>query len=70
MDMGERRACLGGSTLSVRMGSEHAQECVVCGTTVRDDMTDHPFFGFASSGCEEGARVADRMDDQAARTSC
>lgn len=50
----ERRACKGGQTAPVRMGCEHAQECVVCGQRVRDDMVDHAFFGFAASGCDAG----------------
>ena len=49
----DRRACLGAATSDVRMGCEHAQECLHCGRNVRDDMVDHPFFGFAASGCNE-----------------
>jgi hypothetical protein len=48
-----RRACLGAVTADVRMGSEWAQECLHCGIKVRDDMVEHPFFGFAASGCQE-----------------
>jgi hypothetical protein len=28
----------------------HGQRCSACGTTVRDDLVDHAFFGF-STGC-------------------
>ena len=48
-----RRACLGATTADVRMGCEWAQECLHCGRTVRDDMVDHLFFGFAGSGCQQ-----------------
>jgi len=50
--MAERRACRGAATVDARMGMEHARQCVVCHQKVRDDMVDHPFFGFASSGCD------------------
>jgi hypothetical protein len=48
-----RRACLGAVTADVRMGCEWAQECLQCGRKVRDDMVEHPFFGFAASGCQQ-----------------
>jgi hypothetical protein len=53
------RACRGGETKPVRMGCEHAQECLACGTRVRNDLVHHPFFGFAA-GCSEvqGSRIA------------
>jgi hypothetical protein len=47
----ERGACYGHPTLCVREMMEHMQECVVCGNAVRDDLVDHPFFGFRA-GCD------------------
>lgn len=44
----ERRACEGFETHETRMGHEYAQECLACGKVVRDDLTEHPLFGFAS----------------------
>ena len=46
-----RRACQGAQTLDRRSGPENGQRCRECGTWVRDDMTDHPFFGF-KAGCQ------------------
>lgn len=46
-----RRACQGAQTVECRNGPEHGQRCRECGTWVRDDMTDHPFFGF-KAGCQ------------------
>jgi hypothetical protein len=48
----DTKACNGAETESCRMGIEHAQECMHCGKKVRDDVIDHPFFGF-SAGCSE-----------------
>lgn len=45
-----RKACEGAATRDCRMGPEHAQQCLACGTKVRDDMVDHGFFGFRA-GC-------------------
>lgn len=61
--MTERRACKGGITREAKMGCEAAQECTVCGQKVRHDLTDHPFFGFAASGCMAG-------EDLPAGTAC
>lgn len=47
-----QKACKGEETDSVRSGCEHMQECRHCGMRVRDDMIEHPFFGFAA-GCPE-----------------
>lgn len=52
--LGNGRACQGAETISTMMGLEHAQECHYCGMKVRDDLVDHPFFGF-ESGCSHGA---------------
>ena len=54
---GARGACMGGATVPVRMGCEHAQQCVVCGSKVRDDLVEHGFFGFAA-GCNQIATDA------------
>jgi DnaJ-class molecular chaperone len=51
----DRRACEGAVTIPERMGPEHCQECIACGQRVRDDMTEHPFFGFTSA-CPERSR--------------
>lgn len=50
LDRPVRPACQGGKTVDCRNGSEHGQRCRECGSWVRDDMTDHPFFGF-KAGC-------------------
>lgn len=47
--MTERRACMGGATRPTREGPEHFEECRACGTGVRFDLVDHPFFGFRAS---------------------
>lgn len=48
--MTEKRACLGGKTKPCRFSDlGHAQACLSCGTRIRDDLVDHPFFGFATS---------------------
>lgn len=52
MGASEKRACRGAATASCRMSTEHAQRCRHCGTKVRDDMVDHPFFGFVA-GCDQ-----------------
>lgn len=57
----EKRACLGGKTKPCQFSDlGHAQACLSCGTRVRDDLVDHPFFGF-SAGCPKsaGLRPAD-----------
>ena len=40
----------GAPTLACRSGPEHGQRCRECGNWVRDDMTEHWFFGF-KAGC-------------------
>lgn len=44
----DEKACEGGSTDSVRT-TEHMEKCRVCGQMVRDDLTEHSFFGFKAS---------------------
>ena len=46
------KACRGGSTLPAMAGGEPAQECQFCGTKVRDDLVDHPFYGFEAD-CDD-----------------
>lgn len=46
-----KRACLGAPTVAYRSGCEHMERCKHCGTGVRADMVEHPFFGFAA-GCQ------------------
>lgn len=60
----EKRACMGGETKSVRIGTEHGQQCKICGTKVRDDMVNHGFFGFAA-GCDK----ADKPQQQTGEVS-
>lgn len=50
MDPHPTKACLGADTRSERNGSEHGQVCQKCGTWVRDDAVDDPFWGF-KAGC-------------------
>jgi len=45
----EKRACLGSETLSVRHFSEHFEQCLQCEMLVRQDLADHPFFGFKAA---------------------
>ena len=52
VDRTVRRACQGAQTMDCRRGPEHGQRCRECGTWVRDDMTNHPFFGF-KAGCQQ-----------------
>jgi hypothetical protein len=47
----ELRACQGAATNDVRT-TEHMCECQYCGIMVREDMTEHPFFGF-KAGCQQ-----------------
>lgn len=49
--MEHRRACDGAETVPVRSGPEYGQRCVECGSWVRDDMVDHPLFGWSSMWC-------------------
>lgn len=49
------RACLGGDTIPTRMGMESAHQCAACGTKVRNDLVEHPFFGFRNSCPQVGA---------------
>lgn len=46
-----RKACRGAQTIDSNIGIEAAQECVHCGTKVRDDLVEHPLFGFSARGC-------------------
>lgn len=50
--MDDRKACQGADTIENRDRCETMRECIACGMRVRDDMTEHPFFGFAA-GCSE-----------------
>lgn len=43
------KACEGGQTMESRHSGEHFAVCAECGSEVRYDMVDHPFWGFASS---------------------
>jgi len=54
-DATDARACHGAATTACRMSDMgHGQACRSCGMRVRDDLLDHPFFGFRA-GCEHGA---------------
>lgn len=54
--MSETRACCGADTMPCRLSDlSHAQQCRKCGTRVRDDLVEHPFFGFVA-GCHQPAR--------------
>ncbi|GAG00628.1 unnamed protein product [marine sediment metagenome] len=46
------KACLGAETKTVWNASGDMEECVCCGTRVRWDLVDHPFFGFKHQGCK------------------
>jgi hypothetical protein len=52
------KACEGGQTKEVRYCGATFEECYACGTRVRCDMTNHPFWGFANT-CEKPQRKAD-----------
>ncbi len=56
VDQRVRRACQGAKTVDCRNGIEHGQRCRECGTWVRDDMTNHPFFGF-KAGCQQRGKT-------------
>lgn len=43
------RACDGGRTLTATRGGTDFAECVACGTAVRWDLVDHPFWGFQTT---------------------
>lgn len=45
----ERRACMGADTRQTREFMEHMEECRACGSAVRWDLVDHPFFGFKAA---------------------
>jgi len=60
----ERGACKGRPTISVFSGGKDMQECVVCGAAVRDDLIDHPFFGFASSCPRAKAPEGEEIEPQ------
>lgn len=47
-----KMACKGADTMPCEMGIESAQECLYCGTKVRDDLVEHPFFGFKAHDCD------------------
>lgn len=39
----------GAKTKYVRVGSGHFKECRACGTRIREDLQEHPFFGWNAS---------------------
>jgi hypothetical protein len=45
----ETMACHGACTNRVIQGCMDFEECKKCGTSVRWDLVEHPFFGFANS---------------------
>lgn len=45
----DRMACMGAATITERKATGDMEECQVCGISVRFDMTEHRFFGFAAS---------------------
>jgi hypothetical protein len=47
--MDERKACEGADTIENRDSCEEMRECIACGSRVRHDLTEHPFFGFSAS---------------------
>lgn len=49
-----KRACMGAATREVR-STEWMERCRACGTEVRRDLIDHPFFGFRA-GCDAWRR--------------
>lgn len=56
------KACNGAPTISVWQNME---ECAECGTRVRWDCVDDPFFGFQN--CDECTRAVDAVDPSAAK---
>lgn len=44
----EKRACMGAPTITHKEAGADFEECQHCGTRVRWDLVDHPFFGFAA----------------------
>ncbi len=56
----KEKACEDGRTLTYVDGSGEFAECVECGTRVRWDLVDHPFWGFQH--CHKKARNADAVD--------
>lgn len=44
-------------TKYVRCGGEHFKECRACGCRVREDMQDHPFWGWEDT-CPHNAKGA------------
>ena len=59
----ERRACLDGPTRSM---PNNMEECVECGTCVRHDLVDHPFFGF-KNGCQRLKQTSAHTEQLSAR---
>jgi hypothetical protein len=43
------RACMGAPTITEQHAMGDMVRCQVCGTAVRWDLVDHPFWGFEAS---------------------
>lgn len=45
-------ACMGAPTRSLNAFPVDMEECVYCGTSIRWDKVDDPFWGFGNEPCE------------------
>jgi hypothetical protein len=50
MDLHPTKACMGADTQPEFHSGEDGQVCLQCGTWVRNDVVDDPFWGF-KAGC-------------------